>query len=932
MNAYRPELTALEDRALASAVPISPIAFDPARSYLADAGTTLVVSGTDGPNAVTVTQDDRAGTLTVSSVGVRPAVYRSAAISAVAVSLRGGDDRFEFATVGVVRGAKQLRVDLGAGNDTSAVRWADDAGGSARAGLNAVVSGGDGSDAIGFRVGALTPGVSVAVRADGGAGDDALGSQALAPGQGTALDVALRGGIGNDSVGVYSTGDLLAGGRAVYDLSGDAGNDTLSVNVAGRVLGAFDVRADGGVGDDTLALTATDVTGPRRLNVALIGGPGDDQFATLADARTVDVTADGGAGTDSGLIADGVRARGVEQSRPPTAYELKPGPLPTFNPALPTSTLARDGRTVEYYSAGASKPGEPVVVLLTGFGGTIDYWQTVPGTLAATSQVIAVNRPGYGRSAEATADYAQTTIDDIRAVVSAVAPGRPVVLVGHSLGGLYANLYARLRPAEVAGVVFVDATAPEAVTRVDDAGIPFGGLGDAADPALRLEPPGVTQEVLGVVSLARQVLGAGAFPAVPVVSLRAGPADLLADDPQGDAWYQALGGLGTPGETRRVPDAGHNIQYDRPDTVVRAVADVLASAARSVGHLGTAIRADLEAARAAADLPAMAGGVIVNGQLAGVAATGTRERGGTAAVTAADQFHLGSNGKAMTATLAAVLVERGFLRWDTTLGQAFPELRAKMDPAFRTVTLEQLLNHRSGFLDENVSPELFERVLAFRGNGYQARRAFLGDILATPAGPVGGFSYSNVGYTLAAAIMERATGNSYEWLMTKYIFAPLGMASAGFGPPGSGRAIDQPRGHDEPGRSVGNGPTADAPAVLNPAGLAHMSMADWSKFLRVHLGETVNGVRLLSAASLQKLHTPDPRPTEDGTRYGFGWVTIDTPLGPALWHNGSNGFWYSEAVILPSKGLAAFAVTNQAGPAAETAVPTALNAFLSRVQ
>ena len=259
---------------------------------------------------------------------------------------------------------------------------------------------------------------------------------------------------------------------------------------------------------------------------------------------------------DTGLLPPRVWARSVEQSRTPTPYELRLGPLPTFNPVLPTQTISREGRTVEYHSSGTAKPGQPVVVLMTGFGGDIDYWQTVPGRIADGSQVIAVNRPGYRRSSPAVGDYAQTAVEDIRAVVGSVAANRPVVLVGHSLGGLYANLYARLHPTEVAGVVFVDSTAPEAVARADDLGIPFGSLGDPNSPELRLGQPGVRQEIEGVVSLTRQVLGAQAFPLVPVVSLRAGPADLLAAYPEEDAWYQALGRWGRLEKRGECPTRG----------------------------------------------------------------------------------------------------------------------------------------------------------------------------------------------------------------------------------------------------------------------------------------------------------------------------------------------------------------------------------------
>lgn len=138
------------------------------------------------------------------------------------------------------------------------------------------------------------------------------------------------------------------------------------------------------------------------------------------------------------------------------------------------------------------------------------------------------------------------------------------------------------------------------------------------------------------------------------------------------------------------------------------------------------------------------------------------------------------------------------------------------------------------------------------------------------------------------------------------------MTSAGFGPPGS-RLLDQPRGHDaETGQSVGNGPRAELPRPMSPAKLMHMNMADWAKFMRVHLRQNVNGVKLLSAGSLKKLHTADVRPNDPaGPTYGFGWVHFQTPRGEVLWHNGSNGYWYSAAALMPSKNIAVFAVTNQ---------------------
>jgi len=59
-------------------------------------------------------------------------------------------------------------------------------------------------------------------------------------------------------------------------------------------------------------------------------------------------------------------------------------------------------------------------------------------------------------------------------------------------------------------------------------------------------------------------------------------------------------------------------------------------------------------------------------------------------------FPVGADAKAMTAVIAARLVERGSLRWNTRIAEALPELRRLMLPAYRNVTLEDLLAHRAG--------------------------------------------------------------------------------------------------------------------------------------------------------------------------------------------------------------------------------------------
>jgi len=84
------------------------------------------------------------------------------------------------------------------------------------------------------------------------------------------------------------------------------------------------------------------------------------------------------------------------------------------------------------------------------------------------------------------------------------------------------------------------------------------------------------------------------------------------------------------------------------------------------------------------DLPAVAAAVIKDGKVVSAGAVGTRKAGIKIPVTIDDRFHLGSDTKAMTALLAAMLIEEGNLRWDTTPADIFPEIAEKMDPGFRT--------------------------------------------------------------------------------------------------------------------------------------------------------------------------------------------------------------------------------------------------------
>jgi CubicO group peptidase (beta-lactamase class C family) len=100
----------------------------------------------------------------------------------------------------------------------------------------------------------------------------------------------------------------------------------------------------------------------------------------------------------------------------------------------------------------------------------------------------------------------------------------------------------------------------------------------------------------------------------------------------------------------------------------------------------------LESIRQNYDLPALGAAIVTSkGGLIASGAVGVRKDGTNSPVTVNDQFHLGSDTKAVTATPLATLVEAGKLAWTTTIELAFPELASKMNPGYRQVALEQLV-------------------------------------------------------------------------------------------------------------------------------------------------------------------------------------------------------------------------------------------------
>jgi len=322
------------------------------------------------------------------------------------------------------------------------------------------------------------------------------------------------------------------------------------------------------------------------------------------------------------------------------------------------------------------------------------------------------------------------------------------------------------------------------------------------------------------------------------------------------------------------------------------------------------------------NVPAIAAAIVTSEGLEAFGVAGVRKRGTKSRAMPNDLWHLGSNTKAMTATLVAKLVEQGQLSWDTTIADVFSNSDFEIHPDFRGVTVLQLLSHRAGL------PANLNLVDYLGADAERERRRAVEQELAKPpqTKPGNKYEYSNLGYIIVGAIVEKRTGKSWEENIVEQVFRPLKMTSVGFGGTGTPGRLDQPWSHAADGEPVPqNGPAIDNPPVMGPAGRVHCSIQDWSKYVADVLRGMTGKTALLPNAAYKQLTTPS-----FGGDYALGWSVAarDWAGGTVLQHNGSNTMNYATVWIALQRDFAILACTNQGGNAAASACDAAVVALL----
>ncbi len=323
----------------------------------------------------------------------------------------------------------------------------------------------------------------------------------------------------------------------------------------------------------------------------------------------------------------------------------------------------------------------------------------------------------------------------------------------------------------------------------------------------------------------------------------------------------------------------------------------------------TAVKDELSRYRDKVGVPAVIGAVTNADELEAIDVVGMRSRDDDTPATVDDAWHIGSCGKSLSALLYARLVESGRAQWGVPIASFFDDLTG-LHPGWMDSTIDELLRCRAGVRANPTGAEMSDSHSTSL-SAVDERSAATERTLSDPPKKHGEFVYSNLGYMVAGAAIDRLAEALFEDVLRTEILDPLGITSAGIGPP------PLIRGHHSrlslPGITAGRGRPAipgdskfaDNPSLLTPAGRLHLSVPDWAKVLRVFLN---NGAPLVSPETIEHL-LADPDANGKGRSMSMGWADGAT-MGVTHGMQGSNTLWAATALLDRVNGRAALCVAN----------------------
>jgi D-alanyl-D-alanine carboxypeptidase len=322
------------------------------------------------------------------------------------------------------------------------------------------------------------------------------------------------------------------------------------------------------------------------------------------------------------------------------------------------------------------------------------------------------------------------------------------------------------------------------------------------------------------------------------------------------------------------------------------------------------------------NMPAMAAAVIKSDKIEAIGVTGIRRIYSKDKVLLSDRFHLGSTTKAITAHWAAAMVESGMISWETKILDIFPHWKNDALKTYHSVTLSDLLCHR-GRIQPFTSAQDLASTPDFGGGPMEKRRAFAEWLVKQNPAKVSstkdGYVYSNAGYSIAAAMLEKVSETSWEEAIINDVLVPMGIDAAIGWPTDSDP--DQPFGHhsanplDSNLRAVTSRNMFQMANIIAPSGDLSISIGGYAKFVQAHLQGVRGKDNILKAKTYEYVHY-------GRENYAMGWTSLlrnDTHIST---HDGSAGTFYTHTSILKEKDLAIVIFVNASNIYATKAVYT----------
>ena len=272
----------------------------------------------------------------------------------------------------------------------------------------------------------------------------------------------------------------------------------------------------------------------------------------------------------------------------------------------------------------------------------------------------------------------------------------------------------------------------------------------------------------------------------------------------------------------------------------------------------------IEDTRRSFNVPGMAVVVVQGGDVAFAQGFGVREAGRDDPITPDTLFSIGSTAKAMTAMMAATLVDEGLITWDTPVVDVMPQFQLSDADATGKITLRHLFAHTTGL--PNTDLALFFAELPPEGIV-----EFFKDVPLNTQ-PGGSRTYQNEAFAVGGYVAAMAAGGrygddlleTYVDLMQQRVFDPIGMSTATF----SIKETEANPNHATPHYTTLNGTLAQTgfevtpthfwdTGSLAPAGEVRASALDVGRFLITMLSEGVapDGARVVSRESLAETWT-----------------------------------------------------------------------------